>query len=359
MGKTEPLELGAGARRRLLALTNRRTAPAGEVRRARVVLLAADGISGADIARQVGLSEQSVCAIRKRFERDGVAGIADRPKTGRHDHAVPPEMVERIVAMALSPPPAGHSRWSSRRIARRLGYSSPTVAKVLRTNDIKPHRTRTFKVSRDPAFAEKVRDVVGLYLNPPANAVVLSMDEKTQMQALERTQPMLPLRQGKIVRHTHDYKRHGVLDLYAAINVATGELTHRMTETHKAKDFLAFLKKIERTYRGRELHVILDNSSSHTAEEIAPWLAERPHIHFHFTPTGASWLNQIEAVFGILTRQSLRPTSFPSKTALRQHVEAYIRDWNKHPRPFIWTKTPGRIVRDHRRIVNAMSLAVH
>lgn len=359
MGKTEPLIVSASARRELRGLLKMPTAPAGEVRRARVVLLAADGLSGAEIAKRVGLSEQSVCAIRKRFDEGGVRGLADRPKAGRKDHAVPQEMVEQITAMALSPPPAGYARWSSRRIARRLGYSSPTVAKVLRVNDIKPHRSRTFKVSHDPAFIEKVRDVVGLYLNPPSNAVVVSLDEKTQMQALERTQPMLPLRKGKVARHTHDYKRHGVLDLYAAINVATGEVTHRMSDSHKAKDFLTFMRDVERQYRGQELHVILDNSSSHTAAEITPWLKKHPHVRFHFTPTSASWLNQVEALFGILTRQSLRPTSFPSKVALRKHIEDYMRDWNERPRPFVWTKTAGRIVRDHRRIMKATSLAEH
>ncbi len=357
--KAKPIVLTGAQRRDLEKLTAQRNARAGHVRRARVVLMSADGIPNPEIGVRLNLSSTQVSRIRGRFLRGGVAGLADQPKAGRKDHAVPPEMVERIVQMALSPPPAGHARWSTRMIESRLGPTSATVAKVLRNNDIKLHLARTFKVSRDPNFVAKVRDVVGLYLDPPQNAVVVSVDEKTQIQALERTQLPLPLRPGKPRRHTHDYKRHGVLDLYAALDIATGEVTHRCAESHTAKDFLAFLKLIATRYARTELHVVLDNSSTHSTPQIQRWLRRHPRVKFHYTPTSASWLNQVEAFFSILSRRSLRHADIPSKTALRRHIEAFLTNWNDAPTPFIWTKSPHRIIRNHRRMLARISYAVH
>ena len=359
MNTTKPLKVAPSELRELEELVRRRTARAGHVRRARVVLLAAQGISGEEISRRLSLTPPRVSAIRKRFERGRVAGLADQPKAGRKDHAVTQEQVERIISLAVSPPPAGYGRWSSRLIAARVKLTSATVAKVLRANDLKPHLARTFKISRDPDFAAKVRDVVGLYLNPPQSAVVLSVDEKTQIQALERTQLMLPLRPGKVRRFTHDYERHGVLDLYAALNVATGEVSHQCTERHTAKEFLGFLRLLAKQYRNRELHVILDNSSAHGTPAVQRWLEKHPNVHFHYTPTSASWLNQVEALFSILTRQSLRHGDFRTKTALRKHIEAFLERWNQNPTPFIWTKKPHRLVRDHRRMLARISYAAH
>lgn len=259
----------------------------------------------------------------------------------------------------LSPPPPGRTRWTTRLLGAKFKLTSATVAKILQKNGLKPHLVRTYKVSRDPAFAAKVKDVVGLYLKPPENAIVLSVDEKTSIQALERTQLPLPLRQGRAARHTHDYKRHGVLDLYAAMNVATGEVAHACTESHTAADFLAFMKLVARRYPRRELHVILDNSSAHGTPKIREWLAKNPRIHFHYTPTSASWLNQVEGFFGILAKQSLRATDFPSKKALRHHIETYITHWNNEPTPFIWTKPAAAIIRSQRRMLGRISQAVH
>jgi transposase len=205
----------------------------------------------------------------------------------------------------------------------------------------------------------KVRDIVGLYLNPPTNAVVLSVDEKTSIQALERTQPPLPLRSGRATRHTHDYKRHGVVDLYAALEVATGNVTHRLSDTHTAEDFIGFMKKVVRQYPGQELHVILDNSSSHSTPAVKQWLAANPQVHFHFTPTSASWLNQVEGFFGILGKQSLSKTGFHSRKALKDHLAAYLRDWNKHPTPFQWTKPAAAIIKSHRKMIDRISTTVH
>src|SRR6266481_1000911 len=320
MGWRMVVGLTAKQRRELERLVARAAEPAQVVRRAQVVLWSTDGIAGADIARRLQLSAEAVSRIRRRFFERGVAGLATRPKAGRKDHAVPALTVERLVELAMSPPPAGRSRWTTRLLAREVGLTSGCVSDVLRRNGLKPHRVRTYKVSRDPAFVAKVRDIVGLYLHPPEHAVVLSVDEKTSIQALERTQRPLPLRSGRATRHTHDYKRHGVVDLYAALEIATGQVTHRLSARHTATDFLAFMRKVVRAYPGRELRVILDNSSSHGTPEVQAWLAAHPVVQFHYTPTSASWLNQVEGFFGILGKQSLSVTDFPSKQALCEHL---------------------------------------
>jgi transposase len=225
MGKSnEPIGLAASQRRALEAIVARPTAPNGDVRRARVILLGADGVPGVEIARRLGLTEPAVSRIRRRFRADGVRGLASRPKAGR-GNSIPPDVVQKIIAKALSRPPAGYSHWSTLQLARAMCLGKTVIHKILRANNVKPHLTRTFKVSKDPKFEEKATDVVGLYLNPPENAVVISLDEKTSVQALERTQPMLALTKGQIERHTHDYKRNGVVDLYAALEVATGRVT--------------------------------------------------------------------------------------------------------------------------------------
>jgi transposase len=351
--------LTAKQRRELAQRVARAADSAQEIRRAHVVLWSADGVTGAEIARRLHLSVEAVSRIRRRFVETGIAGLATRPKAGRKDHAVAAATVERIVDLAMSPPPAGRSRWTTRLLGKAVGLTSGCVSAVLRRHDLKPHRVRTYKVSRDPAFAAKVRDVVGLYLHPPEHAVVLSVDEKTSIQALERTQPPLPLRAGRATRHTHDYKRHGVVDLYAALEVATGQVTHRVTATHTAADFLRFMRQVVRAYPRRELHVILDNSSSHSTPEVRAWLARHPRVHFHYTPTSASWLNQVEGFFGILGKQSLSMTDFYSKAALREHLAAYMRAWNRNPTPFAWTKPAHAIIRSHRQMIERISTAVH
>ena len=248
MRRVHVIKLTKRQRQDLEAIAGRRSNPAGMVRRARVILLTAAGEAGVTIAEKLDLSMVSVSRVRRRFIDGGVAAVAERPKTGRKDHAVAPEVEKQIVELAMSPPPAGRSRWTTRLIGKQLGLTSGCVSDILRRNGMKPHLVRTYKVSRDPEFASKVKDVVGLYLNPPEHAVVLSVDEKTSIQALQRTQPPLPLRSGRAVRHTHDYKRHGVVDLFAALEVATGKVTHRVSDTHTGADFLAFMKKVVRQY---------------------------------------------------------------------------------------------------------------
>jgi len=353
------MKVTAKQRVELEALIARPSEPAGLVRRARVILLSDEKVPGWEIADRLDLSAPQVSKIRSRFTAEGVKGLLERPKAGRKDHAVTAEGANGLLQLAMSPPPAGRSRWTTRLLGKAKGLTSGCVSDILRKNGLKPHLVRTYKVSRDPAFVAKVNDVVGLYLNPPANAVVLSVDEKTSIQALQRTQLPLPLRSGRAVRHTHDYKRHGVIDLYAALEVATGKVTHRLSESHTATDFIGFMAKVASSYPDQELHVILDNSSSHGTPAVKEWLRAHPLVHFHYTPTSASWLNQVEGFFGILGKQSLSTTNFASKRALRDHLEAYMLAWNKDPTPFQWTKPAGAIIRSRRRMLNHISTALH
>ena len=343
----------------LESVLTRPSEPAGFVCRVRVILLSVAGESATAIASRLDLSEEAVSRIRRRFLDGGIAALPDRKRAGRKDHAVTAVTASRLVKLAMSPPPAGRSRWTTRLLGKEVGLTSGCVSDVLRNNGMRPHLSRTYKVSKDPNFAAKVKDVVGLYLNPPENALVLSVDEKTSIQALERTQLPLPLRSGRAVRHTHDYKRHGVLDLFAALEVSTGKVTHRLSNSHTAKDFLSFMKKVVRTYPDQELHVILDNSSTHRTADIEKWLEENPQVSFHFTPTSASWLNQVEGFFGILAKQSLSLTHFASKSELRAHLVAYFRKWNVNPTPFEWTKPAAAIIRSHKKMLDRISTAVH
>jgi len=339
-----PVVLAAAQRAELERLWRAPSTPAGLSRRAHAVLLMHEQRAGAEIARMTGYTPVQISRIRRRFVEVGIAGLADKPRAGR-----PPRLTERkgarIVALTLKSPPAGLSHWSTRELAERVGVSHMTVHRVWRAHALQPHRVQTFKFSPDPHAEDRIRDVVGLYLNPPTNAVVVSLDEKTQIQALERTQPLLPLRPHHPARHTHDYRRHGLTSLYAALEVASGKVVGACSPRHTGSDFLRFLKSLNRRYQGRELHVILDNSSTHGTPAVQEWLAAHPNVHFHFTPIGASWLNMVEAWFGILTRKSVRRTSFPSVAKLVAHIKAYIDHWNDNPTPFIWTKHPADIIR--------------
>lgn len=358
MPATVPLKTTKAQRRKLRELLAQRTLAHRHARRIRVVLLAAEGVSGVEIARRTSITVPQVSRIRRRFTEGGVEGLEEQPRPGRGNN-VPEKTVRKIISKAMSPPPPGYSHWSCALLAAEVGLSKAVVHKILRANDLKPHLSATFKVSKDPRFDEKAADVVGLYLNPPKKAVVISLDEKTQVQALDRTQPMLPLRRGQVERHTHDYKRNGVVDLYAALEVATGRVVGKCTESHTGADFLKFMRKLARTFPRRELHVILDNSSTHSTPDVNDWLAANERVKFHFTPTSASWLNQIEGFFSILTRRSIRRTSFPTKAALRRHIEDFLARWNEDPTPFVWTKSARRIVRDHRKHLARISKTEH
>ncbi len=341
---SRPFVLSGADRQQIERLQRSPTTAAGLSRRARAVLLMADNVSGIEIARLTGYTPIQVSRIRRRFAAEGLGGLVDKPRSGR-----PARMTQakgaRIVALTLKPPPAGLTHWSTRELAQRVGLSHTTVHRIWKAHALQPHRVQTFKFSTDPHAERKIRDVIGLYLNPPTHAVVLSLDEKTQIQALDRTQPLLPLRPHSPARQTHDYRRHGLTSLYAALEIASGRVLGECSARHTGADFLRFMKGLSRRYRGHELHVVLDNSSTHSTPDVRAWLDDHPNIHFHFTPTGASWLNMIEAWFGILTRKSVRRGSFPSVRALVRHIRHYIEHWNENPTPFVWTKKPADIIR--------------
>ena len=331
-------------RRELERLQRSPSTPSGLSRRARAVLLMAQQLSGVEIARLTGYTPVQISRIRRRFSEEGMAGLRERPRSGRPP-TISAAKSARIVALTLKKPPAGLTQWSTREMAERVGVSHTTVHRIWRDHALQPHRIETFKFTTDPRAEEKIRDVIGLYLNPPTNAIVLCVDEKTQIQALERTQPLLALRPNMPARQTHDYRRHGLTSLYAALEVASGKVVGECSKRHTASDFLRFLKSLNRRYQGRTLHVVLDNSSTHKTPHVRGWLKAHPNIQFHFTPTSASWLNMIEAWFGILTRKSVRRGSFDSVKDLIRHIRRYIDHWNDHPTPFVWTKKPADIIK--------------
>jgi len=310
------------------------------------------------IAAELRVAIMTVKLWRRRYAEDGLAGLGDAPRSGRPATFSRAER-DRIIAMTLEPPPDGTTHWSARRLGERVGMSETTVWRIWQSANLKPHRTETFKFSRDPALEAKVRDVVGLYLAPPERAIVLSIDEKTQIQALDRTQPMLPLRPGQVERHTHDYKRNGTTCLFAALEVGTGRVTQQTRARHRAEDFLAFLRQVERAYPDGDLHVILDNSSTHKTQDVLAWLAERPRITFHFTPTSASWMNQVETWFGILSRGAIRRGSFGSVKELVARIEAFTASWNAGSSPFAWVKTADEILAKAVRKRPAISESGH
>ena len=325
--------------------------------RARIILRAAEGAANVAVADELDISIPTVLLWRRRFKERGLEGLADAPHPGRpriHGR----EVRERILAATLTPP-EGATHWSTRGLAPHVGVSASTVGRVWHEGRLKPHRTETFEYSRDPQLVAKVTDVVGLYLHPPERAIVLSVDEKTQIQALDRTQPMLPMGPGQVERHTHDHERNGVTSLFAALEVGTGRVTDQTAARHRHQELIDFLNLLVRTYPRRQIHVILDNVSSHKTPEVERWLTRHRRFHFHFTPTSASWLNQIETWFGILTRQALQRGSFESVHALVAAIERFTREWNAGATPFKWVKTPDQILAKAVRKTQADSGAGH
>jgi transposase len=319
--------------------------PASLAQRAKLLLLAAEGISNTAIAEQLGITRPTVIAWRQRYTRQGLDGLADRPRRGR------PQTVRRarraqILATTLAPPPRelGVTHWSSRLLAAEVGVSHSTVARVWAEHNVKPWQIQTFKFSTDPELEARVRDVVGLYLHPPEHAIVLCVDEKSQIQALERTQPVRPVRPGRPERHTHDYLRHGTATLFAALEVATGQVTDAMASRHRHTEFLAFLKQVAKAYPRRRLHVICDNYATHKHQKVQTWLGRHPRIQLHFTPTYASWLNLVEVCFSIVERQALRRGDFASVEDLVAAIRRFVIAWNQRCTPFVWTKDADKIL---------------
>ncbi len=345
MASKHRIELTDSDRSELEGWLRTTTISKGLADRARMILLAADGLSVRKTAERIGVSSMSVFRWRKRFAAEGIAGLKDRPRSGQ-PRKMTPAKAKEILRLTTERIPKEATHWSLRLMAKYAGVTVHQVRQVWMAADLRPHRLKTFKISKDPRFAEKVVDVVGLYLHPPANAVVLSVDEKTQIQALDRTQPMLPLRPGQVERRTHDYERHGTASLYAAFDIASGKVLGRVTHRHRAKEFLAFLRQIDKAVpEWLDLHLILDNSSTHTTPEVEAFLEKHPRFELHFTPTSASWLNAVEGWFSLLERRSVRRNSFTSVEALRQELRRFIAAHNaESAKPFIWTKSAEAII---------------
>lgn len=326
----------------LQTLLRRRNLPHGESRRARALLRMHEGANNKTIAGEVGVCAHTVSSWRKRFVAERLHGISDLPRSGA-PRTISDEKVQEVVTTTLEEKPEDATHWSTRSMAKRCGLSHDSIARIWKAFGLAPHKTESFQLSTDPNFVDKVRDVVGLYLSPPENALVFCVDEKSQVQALERNQPILPMRPGQSERRSWDYWRHGTLNLFAALNVKTGEVLGKCYPRHRSSEFLAFLREVEKSLPQRteedpyEVHLVMDNYVTHKAAKVNAWLAKRPHWHVHFTPTYSSWLNQVERFFGIITDKQIRRASFNSLKSLREAIETFINKYNEQPKPFKWT----------------------
>ena len=326
------------------------TAPHRDVQRALVLLMASDGFANTRIASEVGVAPMTVKAWRERFVEDGLKDFSSvRPGRGRKP-SIPAAKVEEIVRLTLHDTPAGETHWSCRTMAARAGVSPATVQRIWSARGLQPHRVETFKLSNDPRFEEKLVDVVGLYLNPPENAIVLCMDEKSQIQALDRTQPSLPIKPGRAGTMTHDYKRNGTTTLFAALDVLTGSVIGQCLPRHRHIEFLKFLQTIDREVPKRlRVHLILDNYATHNHPNVKAWLAKHPRFELHFTPTSSSWLNMVEIFFSQLTDKAIRRGIFHSVPDLIDAIQTYLAAHNENPEPFQWTATTDQILDKVRR----------
>lgn len=332
-------------RKTLEAWVRAGTTPQRTVLRARICLLAADEWSNNAIAKELRTSRPTVIQWRKRFAEKGPVGVAEDAPHGPSKKALSAGKVKAIVEATLHTTPKDATHWSTRTMAKAQGVSNATVCRIWDAHGLQPHRVKTFKLSKDKRFVEKLTDVVGVYLNPPDKAVVLCVDEKSQIQALDRTQPGLPLKRGRCGTMTHDYKRHGTTCLFAALNVLEGKVIGSCYPRHRNVEFLKFLRKIDREVpKGLDIHMILDNYGTHNHPNVKKWLAKRPRFHLHFTPTSSSWLNLVERFFGELTRKRIRRGVFQSVPELVATIEEYIQLNNKNPKPFIWTKKAEEIL---------------
>jgi len=345
MAKAEKLDVSAADVAELRNWLRRTSTRKSLADRARIILLSAEGLSAAAIEEKIGVARITVYKWRERYIAEGVGALVDLPRPGQ-PRKLDPKDAKRILTMTTTTIPKESTHWSLRLMAKYAGVTVHQVSQVWKAADLRPHRLQSFKISNDPKFAEKVVDVVGLYMDPPENAVVLSVDEKTQIQALDRTQPMLPLKPGQVERRTHDYKRHGTASLYAAFDIATGQIIGRVTQRHRGREFLAFLRQIDRSVpKHLALHIILDNSSTHSTPEVKSFLASHPRFVLHFTPTSASWLNAVEGWFSSLERRSIHRGVFTSVEDLREEIRRYIAAHNAETaKPFRWTKSAQSIL---------------
>jgi putative transposase len=340
------LLLANSDRKQLVTLSRQRNIPRGILLRVNIVLGAAEGLANHVLARDLSTSLPTVLSWRKRYESEGLAGLfTDRRRSGRPKR-ISEKQEAAIVEATIKTVPRDATHWSVRTMAASQKVSSATVQRIWKKHKLQPHRVESFKFSNDPEFAPKVRDIVGLYMNPPDKAIVLSVDEKSQIQALDRTQPILPLRPGLPERQTHDYQRHGTTTLFAALNVLEGTVIGECQPRHRHQEFLRFLDRIDQSIdSGLQIHLVLDNYGTHKHPEVKKWLAERPRYHVHFTPTSSSWLNQIERWFAEITRKRIRRGTFRSVRELIKAINDYVRIYNQNPRPFQWVASASRIIR--------------
>src|SRR3954470_24852770 len=353
------IELTGGERARLESWARRRSSAQALALRSRIVLLAAEGLRNTEIAERLGISRPPVTKWRNRFVAHRLDGLWDERRPGR-PRTIGDDKVEEVIVKTLETTPKDGTHWSTRLMAAAVGLSREAVGRIWRAFGLQPHRTETWKLSRDPLFVEKVRDVVGLYLNPPERAVVLCVDEKSQIRALDRTAPILPMLPGTPARATHDYKRSGTSSLYAALNLTTGKVISALHSRHRAIEFKKFLQTIDREVPDHlDVHLVLDNSSTHKTPQIKRWLAAHPRFHLHFTPTSSSWLNLVERWFAELTTKLLRRGAHPSVRALNTDIRAWIENWNENPRPYVWTKPAEQILESIARYCQRINQTGH
>ncbi|MEU8801023.1 IS630 family transposase [Spirillospora sp. NPDC048819] len=342
--KLEPVVLSDEERSVLTGWVRRRKTSQALALRARIVLLCAEGATIARVAEQAGASRNTVSKWRSRFLADRLEGLTDEPRPGR-PRVISDEQVERVVTATLEETPGADTHWSTRSMAAATGMSQSAVSRIWRAFGLKPHTVQTWKLSTDPQFVDKLRDVVGLYLNPPENALVLAVDEKSQMQAIDRTAPILPIMPTTPARMTHDYLRHGTTSPFAALDLSSGSVIAQHYRRHRHQEFLRFLKLIDAAVpKDLDLHLVLDNYATHKTEQVKKWLLRHPRFHLHFTPTSASWLNLVERWFAELTNRKLRRSAHRSVVELERDVRGWINEWNKAPKPFVWTKTADEIL---------------
>jgi transposase len=353
------LVISQAERKDLEAIVRSRSMPYAVVRRAQIVLQSADGASNRTVARNCGVSAPIVSLWRSRYQRDGLAGLHGELRPGRpRKHG--DDKVAALLRTVLQSKPEVATHWTIRSAAAQTGISKSTVGRYFALFAVQPHRSRSFKLSTDPFFVEKVRAIVGLYLNPPDKALVLCVDEKSQIQALERTQPILPMGLGYAEGVTHDYFRHGTVTLFAALDIVTGGVISQCKPRHRHQEFLSFLKHLEgNTPAAMELHLIADNYATHKHPQVKAWLARHPRFHLHFTPTYSSWLNQVERWFGLITQQAIRRGSFRNVRQLVEKIEQYVAHYNQHKRPFVWTATADSILSKVERICKFINGTQH
>jgi transposase len=342
--RLKPLTIRLEDQAQLAAWSRRPKTAQALAARARIVLLAGQGVNNSDIARQLPATMKTVGKWRQRYLDLGLDGLLDEPRPGT-PLKLSDEQVERVLTRTLESQPEAATHWSTRDMAKACGLSQSSISRIWRAFSLAPHRSETFKLSKDPLFIEKVRDIVALYLNPPERALVLCVDEKSQIQALDRTAPLLPMRPGQVERRTHDYVRHGTTSLFAALDAKTGDLIGQTQRRHRSVEFRNFLHTIENNVPANlDVHLILDDYGTHKTQLIRDWAAKRPRFHFHFTPTSASWLNLVERWFALLTDKQIRRGAHRSTRELEDAIHEYIRRSNRHPKPFVWHKTADQIL---------------